>query len=106
LSIWIEMSQYIPKTAIRRLPPISALGSDAQPGSPVWRSVNAATLPTQAIRPLRWAMMIQSRTAVATIAPAVAPITCEISAPPAGGSAAARIEPIRGFIWSFPPRTN
>src|SRR5690349_3443188 len=90
--MWIEMSQYIPKTAIRRLPPISALGSDAQPGRPLTRSEYLASLPTHWIFPLRCAVMIQSRIPVAIIAPTVAPMTWPMAAPPAGGSLAAIVE--------------
>src|SRR5919202_6659995 len=90
--MWIEMSQYIPNTAISRLTAMNALGNDAQPASPVLRSATAASLPTHSILPLRWAVMIQSRIAVATIAPSVAPMTWPIAAPPAGGWPAARTD--------------
>jgi hypothetical protein len=48
--------------------------------------------------------MIQSRMAVATIAPAVAPMTWPMAAPPAGGSPAAIVE--MKLVSTFSPSDN
>src|SRR4051794_8617048 len=83
------MSQYMPKTAMPRVPPRMASGIADHAGMPDTRSLNATSFFMGARRPLRWPMTTASRPAVATMAPAVAMITWLISAPPAGGVLAA-----------------
>jgi hypothetical protein len=85
--MWIEMSQYIPNTAVISETPSIAPGSDAKPATPDTRSANAARRETWSMRPLRCAATIASIAPVTIIAATVAPITWPMAAPPAGGDA-------------------
>jgi hypothetical protein len=44
-SMWIEMSQYIPNTAVMSAPPWIASGNAAQPGRPTSRPTRSASRP-------------------------------------------------------------
>ena len=55
------------------------------------------------MRPLRCPATSVSINTVTTIAPAVAMITCEISAPPAGGDSAAASTAVLGSMFAFLP---
>src|SRR5438067_1286262 len=78
------MSQYIPYTAIRSVPPRIASGIADQAGMPETRSENATSCFIGRRRPLRCPATSHSIAKVATIAPVVAAITCPMAAPAAG----------------------
>src|SRR3954453_10734109 len=90
--MWIEMSQYIPNSAVRRETVATAEGKATQPGRPDAFSPWSASRCRIWVRPLRWPKPRKSRAQVTIVAATVAITIWAISAPPAGGGgAAARI---------------
>src|SRR3954454_13097193 len=87
--MWIEMSQYIPNTAIVSEPTSHVAGSAAQPFMPVTFSAVAARRAKTGIRPVRCPATRMSSTAVPARPIAVARIPSPMAAPPAGGWLAA-----------------
>jgi hypothetical protein len=71
-----------------RLTVASAAGKAAQPGKPLRREDRRAAFASALLRPLRWPWPYQSSALVSTSAASVTPITCVVSAPPAGAAAA------------------
>ena len=79
-----EMSQYMPSTATSSEMPNRIDGTEAQAGSPVWRSAQLPKVFSAPMLPLRCPRIRRTTRIVATSAPAVAPTASPIAAPPAG----------------------
>src|SRR3954470_5540303 len=88
--MWIEMSQYIPNTAVNSETVATAEGKATQPGRPEARAPWSARRWRIWVRPLRWPKPRKRRAEVTIVAATVAIAIWAISAPPAGGGVAAR----------------
>ena len=83
-SMCSEMSQYMPATAVSSDAVATAAGRAAQPGMPLRRWANSASVPSTRTRPEQWPSPRTSSAAVRTAAEVVAMMTSSVAAPPAG----------------------